>query len=197
MLRKSKRWEACVRRNVWVFSIVCVLVSGSALASGIEVTPTVGYRWDGDFDHLSLGGTNGELSLEDSEEYGLILSFPVTKRVDFEFRWSQQTTDLASGFGHASAPQELTSSSYLGGILVDFPVKSEVVRPFMNFEIGATQFDPGHSFTGQSGFSFGFHQTSEFIRVLSRNFRYDYQSASIKQCPVHFPNGKIKTIRVE
>lgn len=150
-------------RNVWVFAIVCVLISGSALASGIEVTPTIGYRFSGDFDHLSYEGTIGELSLDDAEEFGLIVGFPVTERVAFEVRWTRSSTDLGSSFGSIQAPSELDTDTYLAGILVNFPVESEVVLPFVNFEIGATQFDVGDHFSTQSGFAYAIGGGSKFL----------------------------------
>lgn len=185
MLTESKRWEVRVSRNVWVFAIVCVLISGSALASGIEVTPTIGYRFTGDFDHLSFEGTPGELSLDDGEEFGLILGFPVTERVAIEFRWTQQSTDLESSFGSIPAPSELDSDTYLAGVVVMFPVKSEVVRPFVNFELGATQFDVGDHYSTQSGFAYAIGGGSKFL--FSKRFGVRVQGSYLSG---NIPGGR-------
>jgi hypothetical protein len=147
---------------VWVLAFVCLLTSVPALAGGIEVTPTLGYRWGGEFDNLTLDGTGAELVLDDAEEYGLIFTFPVTSRVDFEFRWSQQSTDLEPTLANVEAPTDLTSDSYLGGIVVFFPVESKTIRPFVNFELGATQFDVNNGFSADTGFAYAIGGGSKF-----------------------------------
>ncbi len=163
MLFESKRWEVRVNRKVWVLAFVCALGAVSALASGIEVTPTVGYRFEGEFNHLSVDGTSAKLQLDDAEEYGIIVSFPVTKRVDFEVRWSRQDVDVSSSLPFAPAPQELTNDTILGGLLVYFPVDHKVVKPFMNFEMGTTQFDADNGFSAESGFAFAVGGGSKFL----------------------------------
>lgn len=152
-----------MRRNVWVFAVVCILVSGSALAGDIELTPTIGYRFEGEFSNLSFEGTRGDLELDDAEEFGLIAGFPMTDRLAVEFRWSQQTADLASSFGSLPAPSEVRSNTYLMGLLIGFPVKSEVVRPFMNVEIGTTEFNVDNGFSSKAGFTWGVGGGSKFL----------------------------------
>ena len=149
-------------RNVWVLAFICLMLAVPALAGGIEVTPTLGYRWGGEFGDLTLDGKAAELSLDDSEAYGLIFTFPVTSRVDFEFRWSRQSTDLEVFPAHLVAPDETTADSFLGGIVVFFPVESKTIRPFMNVELGATQFDVGNGFSGDAAFAFAVGGGSKF-----------------------------------
>lgn len=151
-----------MNRNVWMPAVICFLLAVPALAGDIELTPTIGYRWGGDFDHLSLDGAAADISLDDSEEYGLILTLPVTTKVDLEFRWSHQGTDLDPSLGHVAAPTELSSDSYLVGVAIFFPVDSEVVKPFMNLEIGTTQYDVNNDFTGDAGFTYAIGGGSKF-----------------------------------
>ncbi|MGK2857385.1 MAG: outer membrane beta-barrel protein [Thermoanaerobaculia bacterium] len=175
-------------RNVWIFAIVCVLISGSALAgelSGIEITPTIGYRWSGDFDHLSMEGTPGEIALDDAEEYGLILSFPVTKRVDVEFRWTQQSADLESAFANDATPPDLKSDSYLAGVAVFFPVESKAIKPYVNFELGVTQFDVSDEFSSQSAFAYAIGGGSKFY--LGERFGIRVQGSYLSS---NIPGGR-------
>lgn len=151
-----------MKRNVWIPAVVCLFLAVPALAGDIELTPTIGYRFGGDFEHLSLNGTPADLSLDDGEEYGLIVTFPVSSRVDLEFRWSHQGTDLTPSIDHVAAPTELSSDSYLGGVVVFFPVKNEAVKPFINFELGATQYDANNGFAGDAGFTYAVGGGSKF-----------------------------------
>jgi hypothetical protein len=90
------------------------------------------------------------------------MTFPISSRVDFEFRWSHQATDLTPSLDHVAGPTELSSDSYLGGIVVFFPVDSEVAKPFLNFELGATQYDVNNGFSGDSGFAYAVGGGSKF-----------------------------------
>lgn len=157
-----------MRKNVLILAFVCLLVPVFALAGEIELTPTIGYRWSGDFSHLSLDGQAAELSLGDSEEYGLIATFPITDRLDFEFRWSHQGTDLSPSPADVVAPSRVSADTYLGGVVFFFPVESKEVRPFLNVEIGATQYDVNHGFSGNSGFAYAVGGGSKFY--LSDHF---------------------------
>jgi hypothetical protein len=151
-----------VKKRVWIVAFVCLLLAVPALAGGFELTPTIGYRSGGDFSHLSFNGEPAEFSLDDGEEYGLIATFPITHRLDFEFRWTHQGTDLSPTQVHAVGPNHVSTDSYLGGLVFFIPVDSKVVRPFLNVEIGATQFDVNEGFTGEAGFAYALGGGSKF-----------------------------------
>lgn len=151
-----------MKRNVWILAFVCLLIPVSALAASIELTPTIGYRWGGEFSHLSLEGEAAEFSLDDSEEYGLIATFPVTPRIDFEFRWSHQGTDLTATPADAVGPTHVSADTYLGGLVFFIPVKSKTARPFLNVELGTTNYDMNDGFAGDAGFTYAVGGGSKF-----------------------------------
>lgn len=149
-------------RNIPILAVVCLVFAVPALAGDVELTPTIGYRWGGDFDHLSLNGVPADISVDDGEEFGLIVTLPVSSRIDLEFRWSHQGTDLTPGLDAVDAPTEMSADTYLGGLVYKFPVKSEVVKPFLNVELGSTQFDVNNDFSGDAGFAFAVGGGSKF-----------------------------------
>lgn len=151
-------------RTIAPLTIVLLLCAGSALAQSVEITPTFGYVFGGDLDNVSNGDEDGELNIEDSEEFGLTADFMTREGWGLELLWMKQSSNIEgpSDFFQDS-PGASVSTFHIGGIY-QFR-RGTSIQPFVVGTMGASQLDSGgrthngFSYAGGGGakFYFGDH----------------------------------------
>ncbi|MEO1367485.1 MAG: outer membrane beta-barrel protein [Acidobacteriota bacterium] len=108
-----------------------------------ELTPTVGYRFGGEFES-DFFDFFSDFELEDSESYGLTIERAITRDLRIEFLWSHQDTQLIEDrFFVFDPPTELFDLEvdiYHVGVVYQWNVGQ--VRPFVVGSVGATRFSP-------------------------------------------------------
>ncbi len=135
------------------------LVSGSALAQTVELTPFIGARFGGDFersiddfDTFDLG-----FELDDSESYGFVLGFNLSRHWQFELLYSTQETTLFDRFlpRGDQALFDLDADYLHAGFAYQFATSGRV-RPFVAASAGITRLLPDDPFfDDDEQFSFG------------------------------------------
>ena len=117
----------------------------SAAEPRYEITPVYGYRFGGEVDHIADPQSEVDaVSIRESTDYGLILSYDPTPESSIELLWTRQETDLI-----AKGPGVIVGAETLFPIRVDywhvqglylFADSKSAVRPFLGFALGATDF---------------------------------------------------------
>jgi len=111
-----------------------------------EITPILGYRTGGEFVDEA---TDQKHTIESSEMYGFILSFPYERGKTYEFYYSHQTSDLnsisittPSPTGTANIPLKI-DYFHFGGTA---PISSEPdLKTFVSGGLGFTVMDPDYT----------------------------------------------------
>lgn len=115
------------------------LVPGAA-AQQVEVTPLGGFGFGGAFEL-----EDGELAIDEAPRLGLAVDVPIMERVQLEFRWLRQGTELLERsrdlFGPSTTVFDATVHHVLGGLL--WEIQGGRLRPFVVATIGAAGFAPG------------------------------------------------------
>jgi len=131
---------------------VLLIVPSGVLAEGIQITPFLGYRVGGDFeDNL----TGIELSLSESETYGIIFNRDTSPGTQAEFFYSFHPSSLTAN-GNVT-PGVLTDVDveyfHLGGKQY---LGQGTARSFVVASVGATHFSPhAASLQSDTRFSLG------------------------------------------
>ena len=136
-----------MRTMVLLTTVVVALAVASACLGqegGVEITPTLGYRWGGEIlkeDNPTLGY---DAQLKDSSTYGIIIDIPVNHHVQIELSADHQSTGLRSD--ELFAPQDhdfdIDVNYYHIGVLGQWP--TEHVTPFVSGGLGVADLRPTH-----------------------------------------------------
>ncbi|HKQ98139.1 MAG TPA: outer membrane beta-barrel protein [Candidatus Polarisedimenticolia bacterium] len=135
--------------------------TGAGWAGGaVEITPYYGYRLGGEFTDINFSGT-GDLEIEDSSAYGLILSFNVNPNAQIDLQYSHQASELQGGGGGFLSGSKIFDLDVdlwqVGGNFTGGDPK-DPVRGYVGFSLGVTDFEPKSSgLEGDSQFSFTFY----------------------------------------
>lgn len=125
--------------------IVALLLFSTSSNSG-EIIPILGYRTGGEVVDET---TDQKHTIESSEMYGFIVSFPYERGKTYEFYYSHQTSDLnsisittPSPTGTANIPLKI-DYFHFGGTA---PISSEQdLKTFVSGGLGFTYMDPDYS----------------------------------------------------
>jgi hypothetical protein len=130
-------------RKAWIVSFVVILISLPAAASaekGIEITPFAGYRFGGGFQDADTGSN---LSLNDSNDFGLILDYDLNRDQQLEVYLSRQKTEISADGAVTGNPRfDLSIEYYHFGGLYLFDVDNKRIRPFISGTLGITRMNP-------------------------------------------------------
>ena len=123
--------------------IFASLLSFSANSYSVEIIPLLGFRGGGEFID---DGTNKKHTLESSDTYGLILSFPYERGKNIEVYYSHQSTQLNSITISSPAPDNSVNIPltveylHIGGTA---PIsEDENLRTFVSGGLGFTYSSP-------------------------------------------------------
>lgn len=128
-------------RNAGFIFIAALLVvlsaTGPALA-GVEITPSVSYRFGGGFEDANTG-TN--INLDESAGYGLVIDFDIQPDKQIEVYLSRQSTTMSSGGPFTGDPlfDVVVDYYHIGGLYL---FEGERFRPFISGTLGLTRMDP-------------------------------------------------------
>lgn len=156
--------ESTVFRKVLLTAIVVtVAFTGVAVAQDqkIEITPFVGYRFNGNFDNIDnrQNPTVQSVSLNDGVAFGFMFDVNLGENAQVEFSWSRQDTTLRARFfnGDRIDVTDLSSDYFHVGGNYLFGDSYDDMRWFVGGSLGATYFDPVEAgISGDTQFSFGF-----------------------------------------
>lgn len=129
-----------------------------AQSGGIEITPTVGYRFQSS---ISTDASNLVDSIDVSEgvSYGLTAEFPVRPNLNVEVLWSHQGSDMTIDYRGTPPPGANTDLGSLSidtiqvGGLWQSGRSGDKVRGFFDFLLGASIVNPPSQFEGFTRFS--------------------------------------------
>ena len=126
-----------------LFLLVAVPLSAqSRLGSSVELSPSVGFQFGGEYEYDDIDFGFTELEAESNESFGLTLGIPVSRHFQVELLALQQDTRLEIGEGVGDLEiDDLEASYYHAGILWQGGLGQ--VRPFVAASAGVTRFDPG------------------------------------------------------
>jgi len=126
------------KRHLFVFTLLSIMLSSPCWAQRIEFTPFVGYQFFG-----SLNVREGELNINDSENFGFTLDFDIRSDIKIEALYIRQQTDLElkeQPLGVTRKLFDMDVEYYQLGIL--YETSYGKIRPFAALTVGVTEFDP-------------------------------------------------------
>jgi opacity protein-like surface antigen len=116
-------------------------LTAQAAGSGIEITPTIGYRWGGEIMAEDNVLFLDDVDVEESEAFGLIIDFPITPNLQIELMADRQETDLGEtdlfGSGRVAG---IDITYYHVGVLYQW--NHHKVSPFVVGGIGLAELSP-------------------------------------------------------
>ena len=142
-------------RLIALLATACFLIPLDSQAQGrFEITPYAAYSMGGSFSDTE---DIVDISLVDSQSFGMILNMRHTAQTQWEFIYSQQNTDARIRGGDLDGERLDTDVRYyqLGGT---YQGEGQLGRPFMSATLGVSQFDvrePGYDSETYFGFSIG------------------------------------------
>lgn len=110
---------------------------------GLELTPSVGYRWGGE---ITAGQTDlfpNDVAIADGGSFGLTFDVPLTRSMQLELMADHQSTNFEDNgelFGGDQNLGDVDMNYYHAGLLFEFPGRD--VRPFMVVGLGIANIDP-------------------------------------------------------
>jgi len=126
--------------------------------SGLEITPTVGYRFNSTISTDSSAYIDS-VDVPGSVSFGLTVEYPVHPNLNVEFLWSHQSSDLKADF--RGAPPAGTNEEFaslnvdtiqIGG-LWQSGRRGDKVRGYVDFLLGASILGPSGDFDTLTRFS--------------------------------------------
>lgn len=141
----SKYQTRSMRTMVLLTTFVVALaaaVTAFGQESGIEITPTVGYRWGGTIlkeDNPSLGY---DADLSDDSSYGIVFDFPINHHLQIELSADHQSTGLRRDqlFQPSDHAFDIDVNYYHIGVLGQWPTPHVV--PFVSGGFGVADLRP-------------------------------------------------------
>ena len=140
--------------------LLAVLVAPAAVAQtkGIEITPTVGYRFNSNVS-TSYSTYIDSVDVPGSVSFGLTGEFPVHPNLNVEFLWSHQSSNLKADF-RGTPPAGIdpefanlnVDTLQIGG-LWQSGRRGDKVRGYFDFLIGASILNPSEDFDSLTRFS--------------------------------------------
>ncbi len=138
--------KSLIQNTLKVFFIGSLFISSNS--SAVEITPLIGYRNGGEFVDTV---TNQQYTVESSDVYGLILSWPYKKGQDLEIYYSHQSSRLKSV--NVDIPTLTVASIIDIPLTIDYlhiggtaPITDEgPVKTFVNGGLGFAYLSPGIS----------------------------------------------------
>lgn len=163
-------------RKTTFLAALLVLCSGPALAQSVEITPTVGYVFGGEFDDAVNGDVAGSIDLDDSEEYGLSADFMTRDGWGVELLWMRQGTALGGSDDFFQTDADATINTFHIGGIYQFR-RATNLQPFVVGTLGSSQIKSrgytknGFSYAAGGGvkFYFGEHFGARLQGSLSNS----------------------------
>ena len=141
-----------------LLGLVALAPAAQAQVKGIEITPTIGYRFNGTLSsgNSALGYYIDSVKVPNSVSYGLSLEFPVHPNGNVEVLWSHQGSSIemtGAVVGQPFTTQKVSDlkvdTIQVGGMWVSGRPR-DTVRWFVDLLIGATILSPSNSDVGLS-----------------------------------------------
>lgn len=133
-------------RNTGFICIVTLLIALSATEpalAGVEITPSIGYRFGGGFEDANTGAN---INLDESAGYGLLLDFDIQPAKQIEVYLSRQRTPMSSGGPFTGDPlfDVVVDYYHIGGLYLfgGERFRGGHFRPFISGTLGLTRMDP-------------------------------------------------------
>jgi len=152
-----------------------------AEAVGWELSPFVGYRFEGDIDdpnhNVNPQGTTLKVDLNSAPSYGALLEFPSGHHTQWQIFYSRQSTD-ADIIGGVPANQKIDLDiEYLhfGGTYV-MAGSGAHDRPYVGFTFGATRIDPEGPYDDDVEFSMALIGGVKFRLTRYVGVRFDLRA---------------------
>lgn len=163
-------------RKTTFLAALLVLCSGTVLAQSVEITPTVGYVFGGEFADVVSGGVTGKIDLDDSEEYGLSADFMTRDGWGVELLWMRQSTGIGGSDAFLPNGTDATISTFHIGGIYQFR-RETTLQPFVVGTLGSSQIKSrgytknGFSYAAGGGvkFYFGEHFGARLQGSLSNS----------------------------
>jgi len=130
-----------IKRSLLVLLLIG-LTSAAHGQSGVEITPFFGYRGGGEINSDALNPT-GNVEIDDSESYGLVVGFPIAPWSMIELEASFQNSTLVEKGGDFLPGYEIGDvdvNYYHVGFVFQSP--GPRLQGFGLFTLGATKIDP-------------------------------------------------------
>lgn len=130
----------------------------AAQGKGIDVTPTVGYRFDGTLS-TETGTLIGSVDVPGSVSFGLTVELPIHPSWNVEVLWSHQESVMRADFYDDPPPgidpefSDLAVDAIQAGALWQSGRKGDRVRGYLDFLLGATLLHPSNEFSALTRFS--------------------------------------------
>lgn len=125
--------------------VVCLLLPTVVAAQPrgqFELTPTIGYRLEGDFDVEDVEVFDNGLKVKEGEFYGLVFDLPLGRHLQLELLANRQQSELiadAGLFGNDFVLADIDVTYYHVGVLWQFLAGQ--VRPYVVGSAGLARLD--------------------------------------------------------
>ena len=103
-----------MRKAIFLLSLLLLPAVAQAQTRRFELTPTVGYRFKGDFQASSLFSQNLDVSIDEGATFGVIFDAPLTENWQLEFLANRQNSSFIVNEGL------FTPESNLGDVTIDY-----------------------------------------------------------------------------
>lgn len=137
-----------MKRTILAFLMLLPLLPAAAAAQSyrFEITPTVGYRFDGSvraYDNHGNQFDNGDLRLDGSGSYGVTFDLPIARRLQLELLVNHQSSHFSLNHGFFSGEQRLNDVDldfYQVGLLYQWGRGQ--VNPYIAGSLGVANLQP-------------------------------------------------------
>ena len=132
--------------------LLCLIVVAPVAYAETELIPINAYRSSGDFKDINTGTV---LDVDDETSYGFIVQFDTEPNAQYEFLYSEQSSQLRAGVTLPTTVLFDIDITYIhAGGNKSFPI-NDSTSSYLGAGLGITRFDPDLSgYTTESKFSF-------------------------------------------
>jgi len=136
-----------------LLALVAIAPAADAQVRGIEITPTIGYRFSGTLSAgYTLAGTYiDNVKVPDALSYGLSFEYPFHPSANFEVLWSHQGSKIdvtgtpLNGIWGTRTVSDLNIDTIQAGVLWQSGRRDDRFRWFFDILLGATILSPKNS----------------------------------------------------
>lgn len=122
-----------------LLTVFALALSVFVFSQKLEIVPFTGYMFGGKISYIE-----GELKIDDGQDFGISILKPIKPGVDLELGYSFMESKMHFspyyGYNYHSAETNLSTSYFQIGVLKKIKPDTEKVIPFGSFSLGATWF---------------------------------------------------------
>lgn len=164
--------------------LLTVILTSSAFAQSLEITPFAAYRWGGQIDQ-DQSAIDTDLNVEHNGSFGLVVEVPLIRdfggeipaSMNLELSAARQGSELTSDpglFAPGTVVSDLDVTYYHGGLVLQMPMQG--FSPFLALSAGFTTLEPDRpELDDETRFSGSFGAGAKVWVARNVGFRFEFR----------------------